>query len=324
MPLYTGLALRYDTNGDFENRKSWSKFDLTPFKIDMCVGSVFDGRFLYYVPYSNGKVVRYDTLGDFENITSWQSYNAEKTGGLETEGFDGGFFDGRYVYFEPFSRKFKEETTGRLFHSDFLRYDTRGKFDDPGSWTSYDASRTNNLETIGYNGGAFDGRFFYLAPCFNADYISELHGRILRYDTTGANASFSLRYCDYGHNGGLCAAVPGPGFIVNTTTGPVSIFANRILVPGMHHIAGVYNGDTIKLFVDGVLVNERSGSGSIQTNNVKVVIGRLHETSTRFNGSIVDVRISNIARNDNWIKTVYRNLVNPTDFVRIGEEEVIK
>ena len=140
----------------------------------------------------------------------------------------------------------------------------------------------------------------------------------------GENGSFSLRYCDYGHNGGLCAAVPGPSFIVNTEKGPLSIAAHEALVPGWHHLAGVYNGDTIKLFVDGVLVAERSGSGLIQTNNVSVLIGRLHENAASFKGVIDEVRISDTARNDDWIKTEYLNLANPAGFIRIGEEEVVK
>ena len=58
---------------------------------------------------------------------------------------------------------------------------------------------------------------FLLCPLYDGDG-DQFHGKILRYDTLGTNGAFSLRYCDYGHNGGLCAAVPGPSFLVNTET----------------------------------------------------------------------------------------------------------
>ena len=74
-----------------------------------------------------------------------------------------------------------------------------------------------------------------------------------------------------------------------------------MLTPGWHHLAGVYSGKSIKLFVDGVLVGERSGSGPIQ--------------------AIREVRLSSTARSDDWIKTEYRNLANPAGCIRVGAAE---
>ena len=323
VPLTSGVVLQYNTKGDYEDRKSWRTYDAKPLGMKMNVGAMFDGRYLYFSAYGNGVIVKYDTYGDFTGDDSWQSYDASNTKGLDTAGFDGGFFDGRYIYFAPFVSPRK--TGGYSFHTNYLRYDTQGQFDDPGSWDAYDASNIDNLATIGYNGGASDGRFLYLAPWQDrTDGKFGIHGNVLRYDTVGENGSFSLRYCDYGHNGGLCAAVPGPSFIINTVKGPLSIAAHEVLVPGWHHVAGVYNGDTIKLFIDGILVAERSGSGLIQTNNVSVVIGRLHENAASFRGIIDEVRISDTARNDDRIKTEYLNLVNPAGFIRVGKEEVVR
>ena len=52
-------------------------------------------------------------------------------GGLDTGGFDGGFFDGRYVYFVPWTRTVPADEDKSTYHANFLRYDTRGAFDDP-------------------------------------------------------------------------------------------------------------------------------------------------------------------------------------------------
>ena len=318
VPLTQGVALRYDTRGDFGDAGSWCAYDARPLGMKANVGAVFDGRYLYYMAYGNGTVVRYDTRGDFADDASWTAREVGGTGGLDTGGFDGGFFDGLYVYFMPYTRQ--AGAGENPFHCNFLRYDTRGAFADDASWTARDAGATDGLKSVGYNGGAFDGRFFYGAPLRDGE-SEKFHGRVLRYDTLGENGSFSLRYCDYGHNGGLCAAVPGPSFLVNTTRGVLGIAAHRALMPGWHHLAGVYNGSSIKLFADGMLVGERSGSGAIQMNEVGISVGRLGEGAACFQGEVHELRISAIARGDDWIKTAYRNCADPAGFVRVGDEE---
>ena len=101
----------------------------------------------------------------------------------------------------------------------------------------------------------------------------------------------------------------------------MGIAAHRALTPGWHHLSGVYNGRTIKLFVDGAMVGEQSGAGQIQTNTVDVAVGHISRGAARFRGTIDHIRISDIARSDDWIKTEYQNLVNPSGFIRIGGEE---
>lgn len=321
VPLSNGVVLRHDTRGDFADRGSWETYDARQAQMGGCIGTVFDGRYVYFVPYGHSVVVRCDTQGDFRAAGSWESREAGHTGGLETGGFAGGFFDGRYVYFEPFKRRAKTGK-GYDFHTCLLRYDTSGEFGDPESWEARDAGATDGLETIGYQGGAFDGRYFYFAPLINLNKGNKrFFGTVLRYDTVGAQGSFSLRYGDYGHNGSLGAAVPGPSFIVNTTKGPLGVAAHQVLLPGWHQLAGVYDGRRIKLFVDGALVSERAGSGAIQANEVSVTIGRLVNGTTRFWGRIENVRISQVARSDEWIKAEYQNLVAPARFLRAGEEE---
>ena len=321
VPLVNSIALRYDTHMSFGDEASWQALDAKPFGMGMCVGSVFDGRFLYYVPYDHSTVARYDTEIDFHAAESWSSYDARNTNGLNTRGFDGGFFDGRYVYFVPFHND-------KTFHAYWLRYDTQQPFDLPAAWEAHDASFVADVKTVGYNGGAFDGRFFYAAPWRSewgetmADW--DIHGRILRYDTLGSDGTFSLRYCDYGHNGGLCAAVLGPSFLVNTTQGVLSISAHRALKSGWHHLAGVYDGTSIKLFVDGECVAQRGGQGTLQTNDVPIVVGRIENGLGRFRGVIKHVRVSNVTRDEAWICAVYQNLVNASGFCRIDAEEVVE
>jgi len=305
VPLMTGAILRYDTKSDFCDRQSWQAYDGKRKELGMCVGAVYDGRHMYFVPYRNARVVRYRIGGPFDADDGWEMYDANGTGGLDTNGFDGGFFDGRYVYFIPFVSGNRPQGENPI-HCNWLRYDTQSAFGDPSSWDSHDAAHTSGLFSNGYNGGAFDGRYCYLAPWRDGTGVPSgtcvVHGYVLRYDTLGSSGSFSLRYCDYGHNGGLCAAVPGPSFTVNTDRGAVSVAAHRALDPGQHHLAGVYDGKKLKLLIDGRLAAERAGTGRIQNNDLPITIGKIYNGLGDFRGTVRKVRISDIARSDAWIR----------------------
>ena len=320
-PIYTKIVVRYDTRGDFNNKDSWEAFDAGPLGMDVLVGMTFDGRYMYPVHYYKNNVIRYDTHADFTDRRSWFNYQHGEVNGLGTDGFAGGFFDGKYVYYVPFERALKEGDKRSKMHANYMRYNTLSRFDDPKSWEAFDAGKTSGMEIMGYNSGSFDGRYFYTIPFRD---LKGGNGIILRYDTVGENGSFILNFCNNGSNGGLSATVSGPSFIVNTENGPLSILGKGTLLPGWHHVAGVYDGKTIKLFIDGMLEGEQTGSGAIQMNEVPVAIGRLYESSARFKGIVDEVRISNVARNDGWIKTEYQNFVNPDDFINVGAEENVK
>jgi len=64
-----------------------------------------------------------------------------------------------------------------------------------------------------------------------------------------------------------------------------------------HHVAGVYDGTQIYLYIDGVLDVSLPTSGSINTNNYKVMIGENAQTRPSqnrcWNGWIDDVRVYN-------------------------------
>lgn len=294
VPLNNGVVLRYDTRSPFAQSDGWLAFDVRPLGVKRCVGSVFDGRYLYLVPYGDTKVVtRLDTRADFHDRESWKTFDTSTVGKQLTIGYDGGIYDGRYVYLIPFMFK------NHQYHCNFLRYDTQKPFSDISSWSTYDASQVDGLKTVGYNGGAFDGRYIYCAPWQDGEAYPKAvigHGRVLRCDTLGNQGSFSLRFADYGHNGGLSASLPGPSFLVNTENGVRSVAAHKSIPPGRHHLAGTYDGQCIRLFADGILVAERETSGRILNNSVDVAIGRISKGSAYFNGIFHEVRISNRAK----------------------------
>lgn len=292
VPIETTVVARYDTQMDLNDRAAWREFDAGTVGLGVSVGMVFDGHYLYCCAYAHGTIVRFDTRREFTDSKSWQSYRANETDGLQTVGFDGGFFDGRYVYFVPFVAP--REGGGYTFHANFLRYDPQGDFLDSKNWSARDASQADGMRTTGYNAGAFDGRYFYAAPWQQgraADGSLMVHAKVLRYDTLGNHGSFSLRYCDYGHNGGLCAAVMGPGFVVNTDRGARGVWAYRALPPGRHELVGRYDGREITLHIDGRLAGRREADGKLLKTEAPIVIGRIDQGLGRFEGEILEIEL---------------------------------
>ncbi len=73
-----------------------------------------------------------------------------------------------------------------------------------------------------------------------------------------------------------------------------------------HHIAGVYDGTKMYLYVDGELDVSAEATGRINTNSWEVLIGENAEQPGRFwNGLIDDVRIYSYALSEDEIKALY-------------------
>lgn len=166
----------------------WTTFDLTAVspKYRGFAGAVFARGHVYYVPHANannqrhGNVVRYDTLGDFTSTAAWTGVDLT-TFHPSLQGFVGGIFDGRFVYFVPFN------SDGGIV---VARYDTTNpSFEDASAWSWFDI-RTVSPAAARFNGAAFDGKYIYFIPYDN--------GVVVRFDAretrdpslTYANGSF--------------------------------------------------------------------------------------------------------------------------------------
>ena len=302
-------VLRYDTRGNFTDPGSYARYDAgntSGLKSVNYDGAAFDGRYVYFAPLNaDGIPLRLDTKGPFESRASWTAADVPALSGHKMHQCVGAVFDGRYVYFLPF---WQGGDAKKGFHGELLRYDTQGPFENRAAWSAVDAGNTDGLGTVGFNGGAFDGRYLYCAPWREGtpeDGKIVSHGHVLRYDTTGDGAAFSLRYAGYGHNGGLCASQPGPTFILNTDRGTCVARANKVLPPGRHHLAGVYNGNRIRLYIDGALAAEQACPGKPRVSDADIAIGRLLDGLGQFDGQITEVRVSDIARSTDWLRTQY-------------------
>lgn len=136
----SGQVTRYDTQGaGFTNASAWAVYDVSNINIGCkgFYGAVFDGRYVYLVPFQNpsysGLVAMYDTQGaGFTNASAWSVFDMT-TVNANSKGFQGGVFDGRYVYFSPmyYNRAMVEQydTTGVSTTSYILELKTYESFD---------------------------------------------------------------------------------------------------------------------------------------------------------------------------------------------------
>jgi hypothetical protein len=194
-------ALRYDTKADasFSTTSAWAAFDIDGVTDDAggkaplgFSGAVFDGRYVYFVPYNNGTIARYDTkppppasdggapdagdAGDaappsaFDTEAHWSIFDTSTVDNRST-GFQGAVFDGRFIYLIPYAAVV------------FERYDTtnKGSLGNPGAWSSYEID-TLPFAPKTFAGAVFDGHYIYLVP--HAGRVT------LRYDSSkGLSAS---------------------------------------------------------------------------------------------------------------------------------------
>jgi len=85
------------------------------------------------------------------------------------------------------------------------------------------------------------------------------------------------------------------------------IFGTKDVNDGQwHHAVGVYDGNMMRLYVDGDLDVSSKASGTIQINNKPVYIGENAERPGRYwNGLIDDVQVYNYALTSDEIATIY-------------------
>jgi hypothetical protein len=117
-----------------------------------------DGPAAYY-PF-NDQII--DDAGDH----TWTFFEPDSVNPL-SHNFQGGVYDGRYVYFAP-------SVSGTV-----TRYDTHASFVVGSSWTTFDTS-TLSASAQGFGGAVYDGRYAYFVP---SKAPSGYVGLLVRFDT---------------------------------------------------------------------------------------------------------------------------------------------
>ncbi|MFX0167127.1 MAG: DUF2341 domain-containing protein [Candidatus Hodarchaeota archaeon] len=102
----------------------------------------------------------------------------------------------------------------------------------------------------------------------------------------------------------------------------------RVRVNQWYHVVGVFKpSEYSKLFFNGTEVGIRTIGvpPSMNDPSLPVRIARRSDAGTSYvNGTIDEVRISNVARSNDWIATEYNNQYDPSSFYSIGTEIPLK
>lgn len=89
------------------------------------------------------------------------------------------------------------------------------------------------------------------------------------------------------------------------------------------YVSMVYDGSLganprMKMYVNGVLVSSQNASGNISSNSGDLYIGKRPVNDNRYyNGSLDEIRIQDIARSADWLKTEYYNQNNPASTITV-------
>ncbi|MDP9868248.1 MULTISPECIES: LamG-like jellyroll fold domain-containing protein [Streptosporangium] len=90
--------------------------------------------------------------------------------------------------------------------------------------------------------------------------------------------------------------------------------ASRSLpVYGWHHLAATYDGQWLRIYIDGFLSRRTAVTGTIQSNDGALLIGGHPVWGEYFKGSIDEVRIYNVARTTAQIQLDMANPITATD-----------
>jgi len=201
-----------------------------------------------------------------------------------------------------------------------------------GYWPLNETSGTNAPDESG-NGN--DGT---LVNMEDADWVDGVSGKCLSFDGVneyvdcGNDTSLDITdaitvsawYYSYNRDNWetiLCKGANYPNDIYNlgyeSTTNTVTFILNFVsagrqsinyiknLEDGFHHVAGTYDGTTMRLYIDGVEVNFDNYTDTIKTDNNPLQIGMRSSSYIPAKGLIDEVRIYNTALTADEIKVLY-------------------
>ena len=147
-------------------------------------GGIFDGRYVYYIPYNRGEGVfsgiltQYDTTQQFDLSYSYKYFDTT-TVNSESKGFHSGLYADNYIYLIPY------QTDANVYSGLVTRYKTDSSFGliAGGAYDTYDMSENVSTNSRGFRSGVYDGRYIYYIPYYTGVNYS---GVVTRYDTSGA------------------------------------------------------------------------------------------------------------------------------------------
>ncbi len=87
-----------------------------------------------------------------------------------------------------------------------------------------------------------------------------------------------------------------------------------------HHVVATYDGDSMRIFIDGRLMKEVSDAGAIDSNDVDLVAG-VSNDQYHLDGLLDELRVSSVARPADWIALQWG--VVSGGWVTVGDEQAL-
>ena len=87
-----------------------------------------------------------------------------------------------------------------------------------------------------------------------------------------------------------------------------------------HHVVGTYDGDKLRIYVDGQLKNTSAHYVLSGTSTNTIYIGVFLNNFEYFNGYIEELRHYNVVKSGDWIATEFNNQNDPASFSRCSSE----
>ncbi len=111
---------------------------------------------------------------------------------------------------------------------------------------------------------------------------------------------------------------------IEDSSGTTTLVAGsgRLRLDAWHLTAGTYDGSTMRVFLDGDEVGSTDKSGSLRENGWDLWAGDNPGVSRGLDGTLDEVRISSVARDEAWLQTEYNNQMTPADFHTVEPEEL--
>ncbi|MCR9132811.1 MAG: DUF2341 domain-containing protein [bacterium] len=124
------------------------------------------------------------------------------------------------------------------------------------------------------------------------------------------------------------------GWDVFTSAGQIDFGSNATVNNNAwRHVTGVYNNGAVRIYIDGVQNSNTTQGSSFGTGTTRygyIGVGSESNTfdgnkgpSSYFNGDMDEVKISNVARSANWIRTEFNNQNTPGTFHTVGAQTAI-
>lgn len=89
-----------------------------------------------------------------------------------------------------------------------------------------------------------------------------------------------------------------------------------------HHLVTIWDGSTIRVFVDGIELGTKAVSGSLDSNStMPVTLGNVASGDRAFDGLLDEVRVETVARSQAWLSASESSQRSPGVFLLVGSAE---